>query len=382
MPEPIIHDSTPKGSAILAYGESRRPLRFPLILAVLAGMIAFACLALGAALYAGRTLPLPTGTAILVYAKPGADLPSGIPELWKRARASSGPFPVLLGFREDAATGDLKPFAIVPRFAARDGAASWAFRLLADDAMPDAAKRSPRSLTGSLADYAAPAWLRIWPAFLLKTSVDPRDDASIGGAISRGRWITDARVSGDAETLDRVSGQNMVAIRAVPDAWPAIESMLREQGMDIRLTTAPSVVSWTAGSESISIRMHFDDPLATTTIAELAGGMGVVDRYEYALEDGTLVTELRLPTDPTARTADWASENGRIVFQENDVILGDPALFDTQTEIPPQCRGPVIAILDGKGLNNLLTTLHLPALYTVPDRLIWLEQNGRVVACW
>ena len=371
MPEPIIHDSTPTGNAILAYGESSRRSRLPIILAFAAGLLVCASIAFVLAVALGKTVPLPAATSAVLYVKPGTTLPDDLPDVWKNARTMSGPFPVILGLRRDDSGGQV-PFAIVPSFinAAR-GPSSWAFRLIEDVPSASVIMTSPRSLAGSLGALAdRNTWIRIWPDKLLTDASDATALGSISGTISDGAWRTDIKTPGNVESLDRIAGQDFVSIRTVPGAWPMIESMIRDQGIGLRLTVPPSTVSWAFDQDGrMSLELHFDAPMSTTTKAELAGSEGVADTRDYTLEDGTVVTELRLPMHG-------------IVFRGQDVFLGNPDGVSSTSEIPPSCRGPIIAALDGKSISNLLSMFHLPTIFDIPDRIVWLERDGNVVACW
>jgi len=387
MPEQIIHDSTPKGNAILAYGESSRRSRLPIILALATGVLGCACAVLVLAAVVGKTIPLPATTGVLVYARPGVPLPDGLPDLWKRARTMSGPFPAILGLRRDGATGGESPFAIVPRFIrAPGGQASWAFRLIEDVPHGPVVMASPGSLAGSLRAYAdRNAWIRIWPDRLLEDGDGGSGlGGSIGGTISDGTWRTDIRAPTGIESRESIVGQDFVAIRTVPQAWPIIESMIRDQGIGLRMTIPPSGVSWAFDQDGrMSLDLRYDDAMSTTTKAELAGSMGLADTRAYTLEDGTVVTELRLPLQAVSSSTGIDQDAGdRIVFKGQDAFLGNPEAFDDAADLPTSCRGPVIAVLDGKSVSDLLSKLHLPFLPGIPDRIIWLERDGNVVACW
>jgi len=386
MPEPIIHDSTPKGNAILAYGESSRRSRLPIILALAAGVLVCAFAALSLAVALGKTIPLPATASAILYVKPGMPMPDGLPEIWTKARTMSGPFPVILGLRRDDGTGGQVPFAIVPSFvSAASGPSSWAFRLIEDSPSGPVVMSSPRSIAGSFRAFAdRNVWIRLWPDRLLTDATVADNDGSIKGTFSDGLWRTDIKAPDGIETRDRISGQDFVAIRTVPGAWPVIESMIRDQGIDLRMTVPPSAVSWTFDQDGrMSLEMRFDAAMSTTTKAELAGSMGLADTHEYTLEDGTVVTELRLPMQAVSSSTDTSQDAfDRIVFRGQDVFLGNPDAFSDTTELPQSCRGPVIAVLDGKSVSNLLAMFHLPFIFEIPNRIVWLERDGNVVACW
>jgi hypothetical protein len=133
----------------------------------------------------------------------------------------------------------------------------------------------------------------------------------------------------------------------------------------------------------LSVALRFDEPLTSTTRAEIAGSTGLADRREFPLPDGTVLTEFRLPFDLSASTTEWTGENGmRASIQGQDVYLGDVSAFGIQTELPKNCSGSLIAVLDGKSINDLFEKLLRFSIFEVPNQLIWLESDGNAVLCW
>ncbi|MFH1077683.1 MAG: hypothetical protein V1745_00155 [Patescibacteria group bacterium] len=379
MAEPLIHDSTPKGSAILAYGESPRRMRLPIILALAAGMIAVSGVVLFAVVTFSDVIPLPDTAISVMFLKTDAPLPAEAPVAWVEARTTAKPFPVLVGYRRDT-DGTVQPYAIVPRCTGSGGVTSWAFRLLDDDAT--SSRTSLRSLAGSVRNLFAPSWLRIWPKRAFQDLSDAPDDMSIGGSLTLSTWKTDVKapISGTTEDV----GRNVLDLDTFPGAWTIVESSFRSRGLGLQLTERPKSASWSIDPEGrLTVLLAFHDDLSGRTKAEIAGSLGISSLLPTTLADGTPVNELTIDATGFETATSVRSDEGiEAVFTDAVVHIGpsDGSLEDIPT--PKSCSGPILSAFDLDESREFLTSHGIPIFPGTPQRILWTTDTGKVSACW
>ncbi|MBU1349008.1 hypothetical protein KJ781_02990 [Patescibacteria group bacterium] len=379
MSEPIIHDSTPKGSAILAYGESPRRSSIPIILALAAGMIAVACIATLVAVSVSDAVPLPADTISILYLKADATLPTDTPSTWSSAQSTAKPFPILVGYRRDS-DGSVKPFAILPRCFGSGGQTTWALRLT--DERISTKRVSLLDLAGSIRTLIAPSWLRIWPRRAFPDLDSTPDDASVGGALTPTSWNTD--VKSPASHIDGDIGRNTLDIEAFPGAWPVVESSFRARGLDLRLTERPVSASWSMDLDTrMTVSLTFSEGLSAKTKAEIAGSLGISSLTPIALDDGTPINELAV--DETAfvhATSIRGIEDVEAVFLGPLAIIGPIGASLEALPMPQSCTGQVLAAFDIAGIRDSLTERGIPTFPGSPKRLLWTTGSGTILACW
>lgn len=383
MEDVVIQDSTPKGSALLAYGEA--PRRFPFVLGIL---VAFAValvviLASFGTVFLTQSIPVPVDPIVLLYVQPNAALPYWTPEMWRDAQRQAKPFPIFVGFTRDT-TGDTHPFAITLRtFRSEDARTSWVWQLI-QPIQNKTTLATPHELTGSWLAFIQPAWLRIWPDRLFNTNASATDDIALSGPVSAHQWKTDLAFA--ATPAGEPRGANYLDLNALPTAWPYFETALREQGLDLNLDAAPIAFSWIQDDAgNLTVAASFADELTTSTKAQLAGSVGVTDKTTYTLPDNTVVNELTLPysTLQTSSGTEIALEDGRkLLFEGKDVIVGDPALLVETPHLPEACKGRILAAFDSKSINQALPTLGISSSSLSPMSLFFVEANGKLNACW
>ncbi|MBI4138885.1 hypothetical protein HY479_01915 [Candidatus Uhrbacteria bacterium] len=378
MSEPIIHDSTPKGSALLAYGEARKTPRVALILVAALGVLTLLCASVAVAV--GRqTLPLPNGMFLLIHIRAGMGLPEGVPDLWTQAVSKSPHGPVFLGMlRSD--DGRTEPFALsLRRPWGSEGRTEGIWRI---DATEDAGpfERQPlRSLANSWTDYAASAWVQFWPARArILPGIELSGDLHLGGPIQRRSVRTAVPLPNFPMTDEEVLGQNYVRTSAFPESWPFIETTLRAQGFPLFLEEPPSSLSWsTVGPDETSYRFAFDHPISTGTRALIAAGFGLSDTRAYTLPDGTVLNELRIPSE----SIESATSHPPLVFEEKTAIWGDPTDIQAQRELPPSCSGIILARFGGHSTSRLLKELGVGTNIDV-GQVLFLEDRGKLSVCF
>ncbi|MCI0479068.1 hypothetical protein L0Y59_00795 [Candidatus Uhrbacteria bacterium] len=381
MPEPIIHDSTPKGSAILAYGESPSGRRTPIILAFAAGVIAFVCVAAIAAATLDTAVPLPEAPISLLYLTPDAKMPAEAPDAWVTARDAAMPFPVLVGYRRDDG-GGVMPFAILPRLSGSGGETTWAFRLL------DGGERTSRTslfrLAGSAHALFADAWLRMWPSRLLPGLDGILGNESVAGTITDSSWTTDVTTTIDGADSTAGVGRNFIVLEAFPGAWPSIESLFRTRGIMLRLSVPPKTATWSSDADGrLSVRLTYHDSLPESVRADIAGTVGIAGEAPLILEDDTVAEERLLETGGFENATSVAGTEDLIaVFQDVTVIVSPNGSEPESLQPPISCKGDVLAAFEIGVMFGLSEPLGIPMLPGSPQRILWMNEGGFVTACW
>lgn len=385
MNEPIIHDSTPAGNAILAYGETSRPKRLSTILAVLTGLVLV--FGIGVMLYTifGATLPVPQDVALLTHVPSSVSLPSGSPRLWLDAQRQSKAFPLFVGLRISS-DGKQQPFAITLRtFSGDKRHTSWIWQLLQNEETPFTLY-APRDFTPGWSESLSSAWLHVWPSRLLGTQESGlADGESFGGIITSDRWKTNLLLSTSVQEQKLLLGQNFIDLTTFPLAWSLVEPALQNIDLNLELTTEPSAAQWSVDETGeSSVALDFQEAPNLQTKAELAASVGLFDREAYTLPDGTVVTENRLPlsTLNESTSTEWALDEGKeIVFEEKAVRLGATTLSSPAPTLPSHCQGRMVATFDLRSTQTILNRLLTSPLVT-GRRVVLLEEEGNLVICW
>lgn len=385
MPEQIIHNTTPSGSALLAYGENKTMSRFLMALmlscAILITLIGVMVYAIGK-----NAIPLPDDTFLLAYARSGISLPNGSPEIWKNAIAASKHSPVFLGLSRTDEGRNVAFTISLRRVWSAKGTAYGIWSFQSDRQGSPATPVNIRSIVNNWSDYTAPAWLQIWPGRISAfASFGFDEDLRIGGPFSGAALKTGIRIAGQTVETDGYRGDNFIRASAFPGAWPRIEPILRSQGLQIFLDNPPSVVAWKKNqNQKTSFYFEFDEPLATTTKSLIAGGYGLTDQGAYSLYDGTILNEMRLPIDAISQSTSqtWELEGGEIIqFKENTATLGNFVPFEEARSAPANCKGAVIAAFDGKTTSNLIRQLGI-VLESGAGGIVLTENSGRLNVCF
>lgn len=374
MNEPLIRDSTPNGNVILAYGEAANRNPFGTIALVIPGLVLLVVLTIALRTLFSATLPIPHDVAMIAYVPSSATLPADSPRLWLDAERDAAPLPLFVGYTVDE-RGERHPFAVTRRaLGAGTTQTSWIWRLRQEQDAPYE-RKTPRALATAWRDYGS-AWLRVWPGRLAPSFGAGSDaDQSFGGPLTSNGWMTTLPAPIDTTERDRILGQNFLDTAALPGSWDALQQTFRVYDFDVRLRTPPAVVRWSLDESSrLSVALEFSEPLDGTARAQLAAASGIFDRTTYALPDGTVVTENRLPTGAVLAATST-------MFEEKTALLGSSELLTRESILPENCKGHILAVFDGIGAQNLLERLGFSFL-PAHDQLILREKSGKVEACW
>lgn len=378
MSDPNIHAPVPQGSVILAYGGAPRKSRILLILGLIAGLFVVAIGILFVMFFVGPRIPIPERASLILTLPPGMTLPASSPTLWRDAQKDAKPFPVIVGLRE-------KEDGMRETFAVTLHPFSGGWKLQTESGTTSSTLTRLRDVAPSWIDPRGRAWLHIQPELFLATDVPLESPSHIDGPLFLDRWETSLKTPKILETTDRITGHNMIRIDATPNAWPLIESMLRDRGFDLRLETIPSIVHWSMDDEgALSVSLEFTEPLAPEARIEIAASIGLSDRGTFTLPDGTVMTEFRLPIETlrSSTSSEWTLEDGRkIVFEEKAVFLGNPTLLRESIMLPAHCQGHILATFDDVSTRAILQRFGFTEFVGL-GLLVLIEKNEKLVACW
>ncbi len=385
MSDQIIRDSTPKGSVLLAYGESKNRsglwLSLIVVFVLLTGIIAGIVVLLGQ-----NSFPLPSNTFLLAYVRPGAAIPESAPELWRENVKKSPHSPIFLGLsRPD--DEKITPFTVSIRgIGSNKGITSGIWNLESEQESSQIEQVALRSLVDGWTDYAANAWIQLWPGRVgAWPNVGLGTDLRVGGPISESVVRTNLRFPKQTSTESGYRGDNFIRASAVPSSWPLIEPILRAQGLGIFLDMPPKIVAWSNNNnEKTSFYFEFDEMITSSTRSLIAGGYGLTDNRQYSLSDGTILSELMLPTNAIAQSTSqtWDLPGGNVLqFKSNIAILGDSKVFDEIKQPTDACKGTVIAAFDDITTLNLAKRVGIQ-IGTKNRGIIIVENDGRLNICF
>lgn len=349
----LVIDTTPKGSAILAYGTSRGPRRPVRVLAIIAGLLllgTFLALWLYTLL---ASILLPANTIFLTAMKPKtiqskmpAALLEDLPFAWRTALQRGGSVPVVLGYASRENGGPLY-YAVMPgRIFAADAPGIFSrretiFTILADTneyANESFRVRSLFELMFRLRDHDASWQLR----------ADILSDLSLGIQTERmtiiGTWDGihgEVNLPPDGIQIAPVFHDALVVTLASDrrEADPAIDALL-SQGIDLRgITTPPSMIAIDASSSPL---VRWYGQLGTEDDLLALGAFGKTTTTETILPDGTIAYTLRPVLPKATHTSDETFSRNR---ERMPVFNG---------ESPEGCPGTIRLRLADEPLKNLL----------------------------
>lgn len=376
-----IIDTTPQGSAILAYGKSPNTLGF--FKWVLIGFIVFFTLAfLGFwILVQSLSVELPEGRLLMAAIKPSGVrdvIPSGLltdlPPAWRAAIRTDSRLPVFLGASLDN-EGNLHAFALVYRHhivvPSDDlGVASQGLMKLLTDASTNTKRdRVPVSnllrLSRRLRSHDA-SW-KIETGELARLILGERaaDDAVFGTWDGRQGSI-------DLSTTNVPSVANVDAPIIVTldndrrEAEPVMNA-LASQGIDLRsLSESPSVIF--ISPEDHDVRLGWDGSISQGDQHLALGALGVSSFQEYQLPDETIVREIA-PSDLSV-----TSVSGSLFSSEG--ITGIP-----HSDVwPEHCPGALRLSIEESALQNLFESWNIPRSWRESVSSIQIRERAEGVS--
>ncbi len=385
MSDQIIHDSTPKGSALLAYGVSKN--RSGLWIAIISAAILLAGIIFGIIVSLWQnSFPLPSNTYLLAYVRPGTDIPESAPVLWQDNLKKSPHSPIFLGLAQ-LDDGKVSPFTVSIRgIGSNNGITSGIWNLESDREDDRVEFVAIRSLVEGWSDYAARAWIQLWPGKIdAWSNAGFETDLRVGGTISDSVIKTNLQLPNQITQENGYRGDNFIRASAVPGSWLLIEPILRAQGLGVFLDTPPRAVAWAnTDDKTTSFYFEFDGTLTSSTRSLIAGGYGLTNDRQYSLPDGTVLNELRLPMNAIAQSTSqtWDLPGGKALqFKSNTAILGDSNAFDEIHQLLGACKGTAIAAFDKKTTSNLVKQIGLMT-ETESEGIIFIEDGGYLSVCF
>jgi len=377
-----IQTSTPPGSPLLAYGESRRS-RIPgrLIIFCVASVVVFGLLAalIGAFVF---TVELPKNTVLLAAFHGQSQLPDPLPRIWQHT-AETSKLPFIAGIAQTD-TG-WTPFTITLRGFANAG--GWThgaslFALHADT--PIETKSTHRAYE------IGPPIIQLWKHevyVILSTSASPLSQNSadlIRGSIDQNIWKTSARITSHA-TDELVAGDLSIDLTAFPESWPLSRDALKDTGIDI--DQMPETLSWTAASGTLPTLVMTYGPASpsTSTILGLAAATGQFDTAQVQLPDKTMAEDLRLPRSLLSSTTSAPWEIRPTAATSTPHMLIEPHLasivFGTATQpLLSLCSGRIIGFLNSSAIQTIAQRLGI--LFESDRSIELMEDEGHLSICW
>jgi hypothetical protein len=383
--DPLIIDSTPKGSAILAYGAARGPQWNAALLAIIAGIFVVIGLIAGLIWLKATHVNVPTQTLASVLITPArihksltTEQEKDLPAPWRAAIESESHFPAVLGISLDQ--GRIHAYAIVARTASVAGASGLdvasdgPFKLLTDGSHPMTEQKTAGNLLRGAFDLQKHAVVFFVDASMLDVFAGD-ETRHMQSELIRGTW--DGRVGhfilsdeGTASSTPMTSSMFAVLGSSAADNQPAVTGLL-SQGIDLRsFSQTPQTLALdvaNGGSLSLSWSQH----LSSSDASLLGAVRGSGQRKAYPLPDASDATEL-LP----GSTSGTFSGPQTVLLSDH---LASSTLLLLQTQpIQPECPGKNVRFtLQGEALQAVLRQWSVPESWRSLFASIRLTQSGQ-----
>jgi hypothetical protein len=359
----LIIDSTPKGSAILAYGAARGPRWNGRLLALIAGSLAFVILGIAAWLLLIR-VPLPADRLITAVVQPHAlhdrldpSLRQDFPASWRAALETKSRIPAALGISLGK-DQRMHAFAVVARTAVVSSVPGLVVtshgpvHLLTDGSDGEMEKTPLRNLLGIARDVSGrDAAFRIRGDLLARLASDTSEAvvSEIHGEWSGGT----GRLRLSPEQLSvpvPTEGMGLFALIGGDAHTTPIVNGLLQQGVDLRgWSTLPEAIALRPGTDG-GIFLSWNQPLALPDARLLAAERGLGEIVPFVLPDATSINEQWPGSASTTESV-----------LETWLPFTDTPLFasSSSTNTNP-CPGIIRFSLQGEALRQTLTGWQIP----------------------
>lgn len=385
----FVVDSTPKGSAILAYGRARGPRWNGKLLAMIAGSFIVIGILVYLLMSTKLTLPLPIDRLLMVAIRPkqavsrlSTELRQSLPPTWRAALETRSSFPAILGVALDA---DDRPraFALVLRTnvvvttEAVRVADAGVYRLLTDGS-PKTLEPEPLSSVWKLTrrlrrhDLSFIVNGRLLSRLALSEADTDEDVAGVWDGTQGTLNITSSN-DGEGASFDAPIFSRLGDSRE--DAEPTVAALM-SQGIDLRAVTAqPNLVSVRPDTEG-GVTLAWRDALETDDLITIRAALGVTDRQTLTLPDETGAIEL-LPSTVTATVPMTTS-----TWSLSDTTLQTSTWNPQVTKPDPACPGQIRFLIQENALQNLFTTWNVPIPWkNAMNRIELIDTGDSVRVC-
>lgn len=374
--EPLIIDSTPKGSALLAYGAARGPRWNGRLLALIAGSLALMIAVLTAFLLLTR-VTLPTNRLLQIavqphsiYARLEPTMRQDLPAPWRAAIETQSRLPSILGVALDE-TGHMHAFAFVARTASVANASSvhvttdGPIRILTDGTKIAHEQMQLRRVVGLIHEaHGRDA------AFLIRGDLLARLAGTAEESVSeiRGTWKGASGLlrlpSEEISISASGKGADLFAVPGDGSEHAPIIMGLLQQGADLRnWSVFPEALALRSGTEG-GLFLSWNQPLPLPESRLLAARRGLGELRPLTLPDQTEIMELH----PGAASTTAPIAEIWLPFAENSVPLpsmppdlqGTSSTTTTGSLENTTCPGRVRFSLQRDSLASMLTAWGVP----------------------
>ena len=337
----------PQSDHLLGFKEDKRPSRLRFWLIALFSLAVCGTAVFLSAKSVIEEIKLPTNTVAWAAMRHGYGLPESAPRVWREA-AKDTRWPLIVGIAKDGQGWSF--FAVTNRWNDRFAAAKKYSGLLVTASDVE----SPVEALGAEAALRVALSLTTHPAFanLELSRLDPSLDFSLQGPIDGRVWQTNMPLK-EPETSLPTDKEFSIDLDTWPEAWPAINAGLKRMLNGVEVAERPSYISWTVASDTArSIDLGFSQAPATSTIYNLAGGLGLYDEAELALPDGSSLIELRWPVEKLKGEQSETSKPGMTVvgLRNENLTFAKQANVDRR----PKCDfGKTVAYFSSQAMDKV-----------------------------
>lgn len=371
--EQPLNIELPQANHLLGFKEDRRPSRLRLWLTILISLMLGGTAVFLVAKMILDDIRLPQSTIAWAALRRGSELPEGSPRIWREA-AKDTRWPIILGVARDEQGWIF--FTVTNRWNDKFEAVkkySGPLVLASDRGLADQG-------LGTKAAIQAASSLLVHPAFaqLELSRLDPTLDFTLAGPVDGRIWRTNLPLK-QTETLLPTDKEVSLDLETWPEAWPIVNSNLKQLLNGNEVAERPSFISWTVASDTArSIDLGYSQPPATSTIYNLAGAMGLYDEADLALPDGSNLIELRWPAKKLEGTQfDFNTPGLTVVGLRNENLTFSKQNHPEQTS---RCgAGKTTAHFSGSVMDKIAGAVANSAF---PEGITMLEDAGYLKICF
>lgn len=359
-----IHTTTPSGSPLLAYGTStsffgpRKWLRY-----AIPGGIGLLFLVICTILYFSLRVHIPQNPLILAVVPGKTDLPTTLPNLWRKA-AQSSKLPILLG--ASLQNKKIIPFVVTFRNGSIENNTPYSqglFSLYTES--PSTTQKWPASILFKQLFSTNKGSIHILPSALHIESPD------IVGTLTKNGWETSTSLPTTAISLP--TGDLVANLTVFPEATEPIFQALRASGYNFSSKIPPiQNISWQwASGTAYGVRIALINKASPSL--PLLDNTALIHTASYKLPDDTVFQEYTnndsRDSSTTSQSGVWDTEN--LVWQSASYIL--------QPELKSSCvQGTTVFHLSGEALIHLEHILSIDIPFSQMDIS---SHQGKMLVC-
>jgi hypothetical protein len=154
-------------------------------------------------------------------------------------------------------------------------------------------------------------------------------------------------------------------------------------GLELTDMLGANTLRWAHGASSTDIALDFTNGIPSSTAVRLAEAAGFHDIVLVTLPDGSTRSDLRPPETLIAGSTStiWEVDGKKLTFLPQSATLSSGLVGWNQVQVPDRCPGILVAAFDPESQSRIRENLAVffPDIHST---VFWIENEGRLTACW